>query len=298
MTLRQLELLRSVLVRGTLSGAAAELGLTQPAVSMQMKALANEIGVPLFDARGRRLEPTPAGRILAAYAERILRLVADAQTAAKLESVEAAVVRVAASSTPGVNLIPGRVAAYRRRRPKTVVRFEVLNSEVVESRVAAGEADFGVVGGHRTRASLVAERWCDDELVLIVPPEHRLARRRRVDAAELSGETLLARESGSATRATIESAFLQVGAPIPSTQVLGDTEAIKRSVAAGLGVGIVSRFSVEAEVRTGVLALIRLSGLELRRPLQLLWDPQRELSPAALDFLEFLKRGRVPARRG
>jgi DNA-binding transcriptional LysR family regulator len=296
-TLRQLEILRSVLVRGTLSGAADALRLTQPAVSMQMKALASEIGVPLFEPRGRRLEPTAAGRILAAYAERILHLVADAATAARLESLEAAVVRVAASSTPGVNLIPDRVAAYRKKRPKTVVRFEVLNSEVVESRVATGEVDFGVVGGHRTQASLVAERWCDDELVLVVPPNHRLARRRRVNAVELSGETLLARESGSATRATIESAFLSIGAPMPSTQVIGDTEAIKRSVAAGLGVGIVSRFAVQAEVRAGLLALIRLTGLELGRPLQLVWDPGRELSPPALEFLEFLKETRFTTRR-
>ena len=84
---------------------------------------------------------------------------------------------------------------------------------------------------------------------------------------------------------------------MPSTQVIGDTEAIKRSVAAGLGVGIVSRFAVQAEVRAGLLALIRLTGLELGRPLQLVWDPGRELSPPALEFLEFLKETRFTTRR-
>lgn len=290
MTLRQLAMLRAVLARGSLSGAAAELGLSQPAVSMQMKALANELGVPLLEPRGRRLEPTAAGATLAEYAERILRLASDAATAARLKRLDAAVVRVAASSTPGVNLLPGRIAAYARRRPEVVVRLEVLNSQEVERKVSSGQADFGVLGGLRTNTALVAEHWCDDELVLIVPTRHRLARRRRIQPRQLEGETLLVREAGSATRATIEAAFLRSGLPLPQPHVLGDSEAIKSAVGQGLGVAIVSRFAARAEPRGG-LAVVRIEGLDLRRPLQLVRDPARELGPAAERFMEFLRQG-------
>ena len=113
---------------------------------------------------------------------------------------------------------------------------------------------------------------------------------------ELEAETLLVRESGSATRATIESAFLRRGLPLPQPHVLGDTEAIKSAVTQGLGVGIISLFSARAEPR-GELAVVRIAGLDLQRPLQLVRDPARELGPAAGRFLEFRRNAPRPGRR-
>ena len=296
MTLRQLQILREVLHRRSLTGAADELGLTQPAVSMQMKALAAEIGAPLFRPRGRRLEATSAAQTLGEYAERILRLVDEAALAATLPGRQAAVVRVAASTTPGVNLLPGLIAAFRRKNAATLVQLEVRNSAGVEQRVSSGEADLGVIGGPRSLPRLRAEPWCDDELVLAVPPEHRLARRRRVRVAELSDSILLMREPGSATRASVEAAFQRAGLALPPVSVMGDAEAIKRAVENGLGIAIVSRFSVEREARDGTLGMLRLADVELLRPLQLLWDPTRELAPAAAEFLDFVREA-GPARR-
>ena len=288
MTLRQLEIFRAVQRRGSLSGAARDLGLTQPAVSMQIKGLTREIGTPLLRPRGRRLEPTDAGRTFDAYAERILRLVAEARTAASLQGRGERLVRVAASSTPGANLLPARIGAFRRRNPKTLVRLEVLNSEQVEQRVAAGDADFGVVGGQLRHPGLIAREWREDKLALIVARDHPLAGRRQALAKELTGETLLAREQGSATRATVEAAFLKAGVPLPTSHVLGDTEAIKRAVAEGLGIGIVSRFAIEAEVRAGSLAALRIAGVPLTRPLRVVFDPRRELAVPARELLAFL----------
>jgi DNA-binding transcriptional LysR family regulator len=288
MTLRQLEIFRAVLRLGTLSGAAAELHLTQPAVSMQMKALAKDVGVALFRSTGRRLEGTEAGRIFDTYAERILRLADEARMLASLEVTPDRVVRIAASSTPGVNLLPARVAAHRKRHPEVAVRLEVLNSEEVESRVASGEADFGIVGGQLKNAGLRADRWCDDELVLVLPSGHRLARRRAVSARDLAGEVLLVREHGSATRSTAEAAFLKAGLPLPVVQVVGNTEAIKGSVSAGLGISLLSRYAVNTEVRSGLLAAVRLKDVALSRPLRIVRDPKRELTPAARGFLRFL----------
>lgn len=296
MTLRQLQILREVLRTRSLTGAAEELGLTQPAVSMQMKALAAEVGAPLFLPRGRRLEVTPAAETLGGYAERILRLVDEAVLAATLPGRQAAVVRVAASTTPGVNLLPGLIAAFRRKNAATLVQLEVRNSAGVEQRVSSGEADLGVIGGPRSLPRLRAEPWCDDELVLAVPPDHPLARRRRVPVGALSDATLLMREPGSATRASVEAAFLRAGLALPPVNVMGDAEAIKRAVENGLGIAIVSRFSVEREARAGSLAMARLADIELLRPLHLLWDPTRELATAAAEFLDFVREA-GPATR-
>ena len=299
LTIRQLEILSAVLERGTLSAAALQLGLTQPAVSTQMKVLAAELGVTLFRSRGRRVEPTTAARKLGDHAAQILRLVRDAETTARSDHESAAVVRVAASTTPGVDLIPPLLTEYRRRVPTTSVRLEVVNSGQVESRIVAGTADLGVVGGQRTLASLHAEPWCEDELVLILSPGHPLAARRRARARDLAREILLVREAGSATRATVEAAFLRAGVKAPESDVMGDSAAIKNAVFHGLGVGIVSRFAVLEEKRAGRLAVLRISDLDLKRPLLLLSAIDRTISPAAQDLLDFLRRRapRSPRRR-
>ena len=293
MQLRQLEMLRGVVRHASLSGAARELGLTQPAVSMQMKALADEIGRPLFVQRGRRLEPTPAAEALAVYADRILRLVDDARLAARLGLPGSEVVRVAASSTPGA-LLPARIAAYRTREPATLVRLEVRNSRAVEERVGSGEVDLGIVGGPRTNPELSSQHWCDDQLVLIVAPDHRLGHRRSVRARDLRGETLLVREAGSATRATLEAAFHHEQTALPEHQVLGDTEALKNGVAAGLGVACVSSFSIRSEIEAGHVCVLRVRDLALKRPLSIVTRPG-ETSPAVARFAGFLRsKSQVP----
>lgn len=290
MTLRQLSTFVATRRRGSLSGAARELAVTQPAVSMQMRDLQRELGVALFRSRGRRLELTEAGEEFLAYAERILSLVEEARAATRVRAEQGGLVRVAASSTPGVSLLPPLIAAFRRRAPRTTLRLQVTNTQTVEERVRSGEADLGVVGGRLTAADLEVEPWRKDELVLVVAPDHRLARRRSVSPAELVRETLLAREPGSATRTTYEAAFLQAGVPLPEPQVVGDTEAIKRAVAAGMGVAILSRFSVADEIRAGRLRPVRIAGVPLARPLQILRPPGPPRSTAVAQFLDFLRR--------
>jgi DNA-binding transcriptional LysR family regulator len=282
-------MLQAVKRAGSLSGAARALGRSQPAVSVQMKALARELGAALFRAGPGGLELTGAGELFASYAERVVRLVEEGAAAVRRgESTQT--VRVAASSTPGVALLPGLLGSFHRRVSQVRAQLEVRNSEDVEARVAAGLADLGVVGGRRTLSNLGAETWGEDELVLALPARHRLAGRAGAIAPrELESETLLLREAGSATRATIEAAFLRARAPFPRVEVVGSTEAIKAAVAAGLGVGILSRFSIARERRQGELAARRLAGLDLRRPLLLLLDPKRELPEAAQTLLVHLR---------
>lgn len=297
MTLRQLETLRSLRRAGSLSAAARELGLSQPAVSMQMRDLTREVGVPLFRTEGRRIVLAPAGIELASYAERVLALAAEGAEAARVAHREGGLVRVAASSTPGVSLLPPLLASYRRRHPRVAVRLRVANTAEVEAWVHDGEADVGIVGGPISATDLEVEDWQEDELVLVVAPDHRLARRRRIPATDLAGETLLAREQGSATRTTVEATFLTAGAPLPPQHVVGDSEAIKRAVAAGLGIAILSRFTVADEVRSGELRALRVVGVPLQRPLRILVRKGASQPPPVASFLRALRASARPVRR-
>jgi DNA-binding transcriptional LysR family regulator len=266
-------------------------------VSLQMKELGAEVGVELFRVRGKRLELTDAGTELIRYAERILSLVEQAPEAARAKARRRGRVRVAASSTPGVSLLPDLIARYRRSRPDVMVTLTVTNSEYVEDRIRRGDVDLGVVGGRLTSNDLRVEPWRRDEVVLVVSPSHPLARRRRMSPSALAGELLLSREQGSATRTTYEAAFLAAGLPLPQTHVVGDTEAIKRAVAAGMGVALLSRFSVSEEVKAGRLATLRFEGLSLIRPLHLLMPSEVRDSPSVDDFAEFLRLSARPHRR-
>jgi LysR family transcriptional regulator, transcriptional activator of the cysJI operon len=297
MTLRQLTTLRALKRMGTLSGAGRELRLSQPAVSLQMKELGAEIGVELFRMRGKRLELSDAAEELVRYAERILGLVEEAPEAARAKARRAGLVRVAASSTPGVSLLPDLIARYRRSKPDVLLTLTVTNTEDVEEKIRRADVDLGVVGGRLASGDLTVEPWWEDELVLVVSPSHRFARRRQVSPSALAEELLLSREHGSATRTTYEAVFLTAGLPLPQTHVVGDTEAIKRAVAAGMGIALLSRFSVSEEVKGRRLAALRLKGLSLVRPLHLLLPAERYVSPAVTEFVEFLRGVRRPGRR-
>ncbi len=174
----------------------------------------------------------------------------------------------------------------------------VTNTEDVEEKIRRADVDLGVVGGRLASGDLRMEPWWQDELVLVVSPTHRFARLRHVAPSALASELLLSREHGSATRTTYEAVFLAAGLPLPRSHVVGDAEAIKRAVGAGMGISLLSRFSVSEEVKTGRLAALRLERLSLLRPLHLLLPAARASSAAAADFVQFLRAARQPRRRG
>jgi DNA-binding transcriptional LysR family regulator len=297
MTLRQLTSLLALKRMGSLSGAGRELRLSQPAVSLQMKQLGAEVGVELFRMRGKRLQLSEAGEELLRYAERILGLVEEAPEAARAKARHGGLVRIAASSTPGVSLVPDLIGRYRGSKPDVLLTLTVTNTEDVEEKIRRAEVDLGVVGGRLASGDLRVEPWWEDELVVVVSPSHRLARRRHIEPSALAGELLLSREHGSATRTTYEAVFLAAGLPLPQTHVVGDTEAIKRAVAAEMGIAVLSLFSVSEEVKARRLAALRLEGVPLIRPLHLLLPVERDASPTVSDFVRFLRGTHPPRRR-
>ncbi len=297
MTLRQLEVFLAVARAGSFRAAAERLHTSQPALSQHVRELEEELDAPLFDRLGRRIALTEAGRLLEEHAARVLAAVADARDAiGDLRGLRRGSLVVGASTTPGIYVLPGLVGAFRRRHPGIALRLQIANSTVIEERVRRGEVDLGVVGGHALRAGeecLAA--GLVDELVLVVAPDHRWARRREIAPAELAGAALLMREEGSATRRVTERALEQAGVRYRASMELEHTEAIKQAVLAGLGVALVSVHAVRGEVAAGRLCALRLRGLRIHRHFHVIHSEARALTPGARAFLALLEEhGRAP----
>ncbi len=301
MTLRQFEVFLAVARARSFRRATETLHLSQPALSQHVRELEGALGARLFDRLGRAVHLTEAGRILEDHAIRLFATLADAQHAiAELQGLERGTLAIGASTTPGIYVLPGVLGVYRQRHPAIDVALQLGNSTQIETLVRAGEIDIGVVGDAGTspaEATLAAR--VEDELVLVVGPTHAWARRRDIAPAELAGQPLLMRESGSATRQVTERALAGAGVAYRPGMVLPHTEAIKRGVLAGLGVAFVSVYAIQGELAMGRLRPLRVRGLRIVRHFHLIHHARRRLSTAARAFVELFAAAAPsrPARR-
>jgi DNA-binding transcriptional LysR family regulator len=291
MTLRQLEVFLAVARAKSFRGAAEVLHLSQPALSQHVAELERELGTRLFDRLRRSVALTEAGRILEDHALRLFATLTSAREAiAELGGLKRGSLLVGASTTPGIYLMPTLMGEFERHYPGISVDLRIANSRVIEERVRANDLDLGVVGAHELRAGakcLAAKLL--DELVLIVPPTHPWAGRRRLDPSRLAQERLLMREEGSATRHVTERALQRASLGIGRTLELGHTEAIKQAVMAGLGVAFVSIYAARGELETGRLKRVRLRGLRIQRHFHVIHNEARSLTARARAFIDALQ---------
>lgn len=261
--------------------AGRELRLQQPTVSAHIKQLEAELGVQLFEQVGKRLALTEAGRMLEPIARKALFALEDVQTAVdEYKGLERGTLRLGASTTPGLYLLPRMLARFNRLYPNIALRSVIDNTVKVERMVLEGEVDFGFVGGHLVTGEIVSRPWIDDRIVLITPPDHRFASAAQMDVRLLGDETFIQREAGSATQALIENEMKKSGVAFKRVVELGHPEAIKEAVMSGMGIAFVSRFAVEREARAGDLAIVSLSGFDIQRQLRICYRPGRRLSKA------------------
>lgn len=299
LTLRQFEVFLAVARAGSFRRAADTLHLSQPALSQHVKELEEELGARLFDRLGRTVVLTEAGRLLEEHALRLFATLDGARDAiGELLGLKRGSLLIGGSTTPGIYVLPGVMAAFQARYPGIRVALRIANSRVIEERVRANELDLGVVGGHVLGPG---ERCLTagllDELVLVVPPAHPWAGRGSVRPEQLADERLLMREEGSATRQVTERTLQQAGVKFRMAMELDHTEAIKQAVMAGLGVAFVSVHAVKGELAAGRLRVLRLRGLPIRRHFHVIHHEARALAPAARAFVELLQeRGEARAR--
>jgi DNA-binding transcriptional LysR family regulator len=276
--------------RGSFSAAAAELYVSQPAVSKHLAALESEVGKPLV-SRGRAGSPlTPAGELLADYVLRAEALLANAKRAlAAGAEAETGTLSLAASGIPGTYLLPDVLLRFRERFPAVDLEFDVSTSARALELVRAHRAELGVVGGFEAPGELATETLLDDEVVLVGAPALGA---RRLRPRQLEGFTWISRAEGSATRAAVQTARWELGLHAVRTLELPSWEAVKRAVAKGAGIAAISRLALEVELEAGALVVLDVPRWRLTRTIALVTARDVPLTPPAERFVSLLREFR------
>lgn len=290
MNLNHLAIFHAVAEESSMSRGAERLCISQPAVSKQIKELETALGTPLFDREPRGLRLTAAGEVLAGYARRLFAVEAEAEQAIQeMLGLTRGRLTLGASLTVGDYLLPPLLGAFHKKYPGIEIQLEIANTHIIQQKVAESLLDLGLTEGFVEERSLTAEVFGSDEIVAVVPPGHFLLNKKTVPATEFCTEPLLLREPGSGTREVTQRALARLGIAVVPAMSLGSTEAIKRSVASGLGVALVSRLALETEIAAGLLCPLPLSDLSLTRPLHLVRLRGRSESAAVRAFLTMLQ---------
>ena len=282
LSLRQLEVFVATAHAGSTRGGAERVARSQSAASSALADLESALGVQLFDRVGRRLILNENGRALLPKAQSLLDQSLEMQ--ALFIGEHAAPLRVAASFTIGEYLLPQRISDWTAVHPQSQVRLQIANTRDVIEAVAAFDVDVGFIEGTQTHSELVVRPWLDDELVIVAAPGHPLARQRAC-ARQLGGATWVVREPGSGTRQATDAWLLQNLEQVRVGFELGSTEAIKRVVASGLGLGCLSRFTVEQSLADGRLVEVRTELPKAARKLAIVVHRDKQLGRATTDFV-------------
>jgi DNA-binding transcriptional LysR family regulator len=289
MNLNHLAIFRAVAEAGGVSAGAERLLVSQPAVSKQLKQFERALGVVLFDRLPGGVRLTAAGEVLLVHARRLFAEEAEARRALEeLRGLKRGRLAVGASMTIGEYLLPGVLAAFRRKHPQVEIDCRIGNTSEVTAGLLAGTLDIGLTEGPTATDELEAKTFLTDQLVPVVAAGSALADKARVAAKRFLAEPVVLREAGSGTREVVERAFARAGLTVRPALVLASTEAIKRAVMAGLGVAVVSALAVETELATGQLATTSLTGVTFHRPLQRVEVKGRHPSPAVVAFREIV----------
>jgi DNA-binding transcriptional LysR family regulator len=289
--LPKLRIFAAVARTGSFTRAADELDLRQPTVSQQIQVLERSLRTPLFERMGRRVQVTAAGAALLPYAERLLALATEAETATReAAGLSARTLRLGAGNTLATYVLPDLLARLRWERPDVVVQVQVGNTEQLIAAVVDNRVELAVVGAPLSHPALEIHAFLRDDLVMIMPPDDEWAERRAISLAELQSRTLLLREEGSALQATLSELLRERGIVPERTITLGNLEAIKRCVEAGLGVSVVPQLAVRREVSADMLRALPLADVQLRRTFNYVHSRDRALSLVARVFIDLLEK--------
>jgi DNA-binding transcriptional LysR family regulator len=291
MDTRQLAAFCAVVERSSFSQAAARLGVTQPAVSLQVRALEKRLGTQLLDRSGRRVTPTEAGQRLYRSAQRMLQL--EEQLLADVAAADEQTVRgrleIGASTGPAAIVVPLLLCEFQRENPEVQVKLSVHDTQTVVSLVADRELELGIVGAARRHRSVSFQPFFTDEVILACPPGHPFAG-RTVSVDELEQGPLVLMQPGAGVRQMIEDGLRRKGRRLQDLRApleLGLQESVRSAVQAGYGVTFISRRAVETELAAGTLAEARVEGLDLARQVSIARATGRVATAAASAFVQF-----------
>ncbi len=292
MDIRQLEAFVRVVEEKSFSRAADRLFLSQPTVSVHVRALEESLGARLLDRLGSEVVPTPAGRKLYSYACKMLVLREQAlQDIQHFLGELSGSFELAASTIPGEYLLPPVLADFQRCHPKVKVVLHILDSGRVVREVNQGEYFLGVVGGKGDERGLTYTPLGEEELVVVLPFQNPLAQKGKVTLEDLRGVPLILREEGSGTRKAFEEGLKRRGMHLSHFKVvaeLGSTTALKEGVKAGIGAAIISPQAVKDECQWGIMKAFVIEGLGLERCFYLVRRKRRTLPPPLEELERFI----------
>jgi DNA-binding transcriptional LysR family regulator len=288
--LAQLEIFLCIAEEKSFSRAAEKMLRTQPALSIAIKRLEEELGEPLFDRSSKSGTLTEAGRILLSYAQRMINMRDEAKDAiSELRGMFRGRLTIGANESTSLYLLPKLLLEYRRRHPQ--IKIEVFRniSEKIPAEVLERNLDFGFLSYDPMHPSLQSLEVHRDELVLVVPPKHHLAGRKQVTVKDLGDEQFVAHNVKTPARTRIFDFFAHHRTPLNISIELATLETIKDFVKLEVGLAILPRLAVEEEINSGELIEVPIKGMKIEKVLRLVYRREQTLSHAAKSFLELVK---------
>ena len=288
LTFRQLSVFEAVARHLSYSRAAQEMHLTQPAVSMQIKQLEDNVGMPLFEQLGKKIYLTEAGRELSHYSRVIAQQLSEAESVLNdLKGLQRGRLKISVASTANY-FAPQLLAVFGQRFPTVTVSLDVTNRQALLAQLANNEMYIAIMGQPPEGLDLLAESFMENPLIVIAPINHPLANEKKIPLARLQSETFLVREQGSGTRIAMERFFNQHGIQLQAGMVMSSNEAIKQAVQAGLGLGILSLHTIGLELETKRLKVLDVKGFPIMRHWYVVHRKDKRLSTVAQAFKAFL----------
>lgn len=290
MDLAQLEIFLSIAEEKSFSRAAEKMLRTQPALSIAIKRLEEELGETLFDRSSKSGTLTEAGKILYSYAQKMINLRDEArESISELRGMFRGRLTIGANESTSLYVLPSLLLEYRKRHPQIKIEVYRNVSEKIPLEVVERNLDFGFLSYDPMHPSLQSIEVHRDELVLVVPPKHYLAKRKQVTVKELGEEQFVAHNVKTPARDRIFDLFKQHRTPLNISIELATLETIKDFVMQEVGIAILPRLAVEHEIESGKLIEVPVKGMKIEKVLRLIYRRESSLSHAAKSFLELVK---------
>ncbi len=286
----RLHIFHTVARMGSFTKAAAELGISQPAVSIQVRELESNLGVTLLVRIRSGVSLTDTGEVVYQYTRRIFSL-ADEMTHSiqNITGLKSGRLTIGSSSTPGEYILPLAIGVFRQRHPQIEITLSISNTEEVIEQILNRDTDLGMVGSPISLEGLKSFPYVTDEVIPVVSARHALTEKGDVRLDDIAKEPFIMRESGSATRHAAESYIAHLGMKVHIGMELGSNEAVKRAAAAGLGIGLLSKFSIDPDVAAGYISALKVRGWRCERPLTVFYRDEAHMTTAQLTFLNLLR---------
>ena len=277
------------------SKAADDLFLTQPTVSGHILSLEHSLSLRLFDRTSREARLTKAGKVFLEYALKILSYRKELLNAlSEFSQGIRGELSLGASTIPGEYLLPKLMGDFKKEHPHFIIALKIADTKEITQYVLQDNVEFGIIGAKLNHPSLHYEKYEEDEIIVVAPPDHPLVRKKRVNLEELLKEPWIIREEGSGTQMAVEKALRKKGKSLKQFNVVmetGSTSSVKEGVKAKLGLAFISEKAIGEEVRQGFLSRIDVEGIEpIFRQIYIVSHRGRTLSPIGMEFLRFLKR--------